>query len=325
MRAISCAQLRIRRPLSRPSKRSAVIVSMSVLHLLERVAEILAGFRSQLVAEAKAEVRFRHALVPFSAGLDLPDDDAIVHVACQTARSAAARYTSRAHVRAGKRVSRSRCWSLTSAAGAIGCSRPPRLAADLVITHASIWTGNPAQPSATAVAIIGDRIVDVGGADEIERWRGANTTVVDAEGRRLVPGFNDAHVRFVDGGTQLDDVDLKDADTAGGIRAPHRRAREGEAGRVDPRRRLGRTALVAGRAADSRARSTTSPTRRRCSSVRYDGRMALANAAALGRAGITERTPDPPGGAIVRDAERVSDRRPAGRGDGARRARRSRR
>ena len=36
--------------------------------------------------------------------------------------------------------------------------------------------------------------------------------------------------------------------------------------------------------------------------IRYDGRMALANAAALGRAGITERTPDPPGGAIVRDA-----------------------
>ena len=42
---------------------------------------------------------------------------------------------------------------------------------------------------------------------------------------------------------------------------------------------------------------------------RYDGRMALANAAALGRAGITERTPDPPGGAIVRDAQRLS--RPA--------------
>ena len=34
---------------------------------------------------------------------------------------------------------------------------------------------------------------------------------------------------------------------------------------------------------------------------RYDGHMALANAAALGRAGITERTPDPPGGVIVRD------------------------
>ena len=97
--------------------------------------------------------------------------------------------------------------------GPLACSRPARLAADLVITRANVWTGNPLQPDAKAVAIIGDRIVDVGSADEIERWRGATTTVIDAEGRRLVPGFNDAHVHFVDGGRQLDNVDLKDADT----------------------------------------------------------------------------------------------------------------
>src|SRR5579872_5622226 len=96
---------------------------------------------------------------------------------------------------------------------AIGCSRPPRLSADLVVTHANIWTGNPAQPSAAAIAIIGDRIVDVGGADEIEHWRGANTVVVDAAGRRLIPGFNDAQVRLVDGGLRLEGVDLRDAPT----------------------------------------------------------------------------------------------------------------
>ena len=86
---------------------------------------------------------------------------------------------------------RTRCRGQVLAAVAVGvgdyvaCSRPARLAADLVITRANIWTGNPLQPDATAVAIIGDRIVEVGGADEIERWRGANTTVIDAEGRRL--------------------------------------------------------------------------------------------------------------------------------------------
>jgi predicted amidohydrolase YtcJ len=37
--------------------------------------------------------------------------------------------------------------------------------------------------------------------------------------------------------------------------------------------------------------------------TRYDGHMALANSTALGRAGVTEGTPDPPGGAIVRDAK----------------------
>src|SRR3954469_15402012 len=95
--------------------------------------------------------------------------------------------------------------SLTVAAALFSaCTRAPRLPADLVVTHANIWTGNPTQPSASAVAVIGDRIVDIGASDEIDRWRGANTTVLDAEGRRLVPGFNDAHVRFVDGGMELE-------------------------------------------------------------------------------------------------------------------------
>src|SRR5580765_320604 len=105
----------------------------------------------------------------------------------------------------------SRLVSVALAAIAIGCSRPPRVSADIVVTHADIWTGDALQPSAKALAIIGDRIADIGGADEIEHWRGANTQVIDAGFRRVVPGFNDAHVHFVDGGAQLENVDLKDA------------------------------------------------------------------------------------------------------------------
>jgi predicted amidohydrolase YtcJ len=184
---------------------------------------------------------------------------------------------------------------------AIACSRPPRLAADLVITRANIWTGNSAQPTAMAVAVIGDRIVDVGGADEIERWRGANTTVLNAEGRRLVPGFNDAHVHVVDGGTQLDNVDLKDAGTQAEF-----------ARRINERAKAKPGEWILGGNWDERHWApATLPTRALIDDitnstpvfvVRHDGRMALANAAALGRAGITERTQDPPGGAIVRDA-----------------------
>ena len=184
---------------------------------------------------------------------------------------------------------------------AIACSRPPRLAADLVITRANIWTGNSAQPTAMAVAVIGDRIVDVGGADEIERWRGADTTVLNAEGRRLVPGFNDAHVHVVDGGTQLDNVDLKDAGTQAEF-----------ARRINERAKAKPGEWILGGNWDERHWApATLPTRALIDDitnstpvfvVRHDGRMALANAAALGRAGITERTQDPPGGAIVRDA-----------------------
>ena len=189
---------------------------------------------------------------------------------------------------------------LTSAAG-FGCSRPPPLSADLVITRASIWTGNPAEPSAMAVAVIGDRIVDVGGADEIERWRGSNTTVLDAEGRRLIPGFNDAAVRFGDGGNELENVDLREAGTAAEFARRINERAKGKPGEW----------ITGGYWDERRWTPATLPTRALIDDatnsspvfvVRFDGRMALANAAALGRAGITETTVDPPGGALLRDA-----------------------
>jgi predicted amidohydrolase YtcJ len=189
--------------------------------------------------------------------------------------------------------------AVSALAGA--CSRPPRLAADLVVTGANVWTGNQAQPAAMAVAVIGDRIVDVGAADEIERWRGPNTTVLDAGGRRLIPGFNDSHVRLVDGGTALDEVDLTDAASA-----------EEFARRINERARAKPGEWLLGGQWDERRWTPPElPTRALIDDitnsspvfvVRYDGRMALANAAALGRAGMTEHTPDPPDGAIVRGA-----------------------
>jgi len=184
----------------------------------------------------------------------------------------------------------------------LACSRPAPLAADLVITRANIWTGNPRQPEAQALAILGDRIVEVGGAGEIDRWRGPNTTIVDAEGRRLLPGFNDAHVHFMDGGAQLDNVDLKDADT----QAEFAR-RIGERAKAKPGEWV-----VGGDWDDQRWTPAQLPTRELIDDatngtpvfvVRYDGHMALANSAALGRAGITRETPDPPGGEVVRDAQ----------------------
>jgi predicted amidohydrolase YtcJ len=184
---------------------------------------------------------------------------------------------------------------------AVGCVRPVRLAADLVITNASIWTGDALRPDANAVAVIGDRIVDVGSSREIDRWRGAATTVIDAEGRRVLPGFNDAHVHLIDGGTALDNVNLKDAATPAEFTrriAERAKTKPGEW-------------VLGGEWDDQRWTPAELPTRQLIDDVtnatpvfvtRYDGHMALANATALGRAGITESTPDPPGGVIVRDA-----------------------
>lgn len=114
-------------------------------------------------------------------------------------------------------------------------------------------------------------------------------------------GFNDAHVHFVEGGRQLDAVDLKDADS----QAEFAR-RIAERAKVNPGEWI-----VGGDWDDQRWTPPALPTRALVDDrtngtpvfvSRYDGHMALANSAALGRAGITERTQDPPGGVIVRDA-----------------------
>jgi hypothetical protein len=84
-------------------------------------------------------------------------------------------------------------------------------AADLIIRHARIWTVNPAQPQAQALAVLNGRIVAVGSDAAVLAWRGPDTRVVDAAGKRLLPGFNDAHVHFADGGASLSAVQLNDA------------------------------------------------------------------------------------------------------------------
>jgi len=186
---------------------------------------------------------------------------------------------------------------------ATGCSRPARTAADLVITRANVWTGDAAQPEAKGIAIVADRIVAVGAPDEIERWRGSATREINAGGRRVVPGFNDAHVHFVDGGRQLDNVDLKDADT------PEEFARRiGERAKTTPAGEW----ILGGDWDDQRWTPALLPTKELIDPVtpatpvfvnRYDGHMSLANSAALKIAGVTAQTADPPGGTIVRDAQ----------------------
>src|SRR5579862_3508654 len=69
-----------------------------------------------------------------------------------------------------------------------------RPAADLIVTNAKIWTVDNTRPRAEAMAVLGDRIVAVGTAAEVDVWHGPQTKVLDAQGKLLLPGFNDAHV-----------------------------------------------------------------------------------------------------------------------------------
>ncbi len=69
--------------------------------------------------------------------------------------------------------------------------------ADLIMFNARIYTGNRAQPEATALAVKDGRIYSVGPDADILRLKSAETKVIDAHSRRLIPGIIDAHIHVL--------------------------------------------------------------------------------------------------------------------------------
>lgn len=85
------------------------------------------------------------------------------------------------------------------------------MTADLVILEARVATMNPDRPHATAVAVKGERIVDVGTDLALRPWISPGTRVVAAGGRRLMPGFIDSHLHLLGHGLLLERLDLRQA------------------------------------------------------------------------------------------------------------------
>lgn len=71
---------------------------------------------------------------------------------------------------------------------------------DLIIHNAKATTLDTARPSATALAVRAGVVSSVGDDDAVLRSRGPSTIVIDARGRRLIPGLNDTHTHTVRGG-----------------------------------------------------------------------------------------------------------------------------
>jgi predicted amidohydrolase YtcJ len=175
-------------------------------------------------------------------------------------------------------------------------------AADLVLLNGKIWTVNRTQLEAEAVACLGNRIMGVGSNQEIRKWIGPKTRVIDLEGKRAVPGFNDAHVHFFSGGAGISSVQLRDARTPEEFR---NRIRDYAA--KLPKGRW----ILNGNWDHENWSPARLPTRQMIDDVtpdnpvfinRLDGHMALANSLALKLAGVTRATADPPGGTIVRES-----------------------
>src|SRR5215203_944488 len=81
--------------------------------------------------------------------------------------------------------------------------------ADLIVFNANLHTGVPGKPRARAIAVSGNKIVAIGTDAQINGLAGPKTRRIDAGGKTIVPGFNDAHVHFMETGSQLSSVDLR--------------------------------------------------------------------------------------------------------------------
>jgi predicted amidohydrolase YtcJ len=174
--------------------------------------------------------------------------------------------------------------------------------ADLVLINGKIWTANDGRPEAQAVAVVGERIAAVGSTEEIRKWVGGGTKVIDLQGKRVLPGFNDSHVHFFDGGMGLASVQLRYARTPEEFRDRIR-----DFAKKQPKGRW----VLNGNWDHENWTPPNLPTRQLIDEVtpdnpvfinRLDGHMCLANSLALKLAGVTRETQDPPGGTIVRDA-----------------------
>ncbi len=173
--------------------------------------------------------------------------------------------------------------------------------ADLILLSAKIWTGDPKNPEAEALAIRGGRVVAVGTEKAIKAFKGPNTVVLDGKWRRVVPGFIDCHTHMTMGGLDLLALDLRktknEAEFTSMVAAYAKTRPAGEwltDGAWDHEQwsppHLPTKATLDPATGDH-------PT---CLS-RQDGHMMVCNSLALKVAGITRETPDPPGGVIVKD------------------------
>lgn len=173
--------------------------------------------------------------------------------------------------------------------------------ADVVVEHGRIYTENPLQPWAEAMAVSGGKIVAVGTDKEIESHRGPGTQMIDAHRDVVLPGFTDSHIHFLEGSLTLDEPDLNGARSVPDLQArlkdyasahPGKGWVVGQGWSYDA---FGPAALP-----DKKILDPIFPDRP-VYLESFDGHTAWVNSKALEMAGITRNTPNPLDGRIVRD------------------------
>ncbi|MET8571473.1 amidohydrolase [Streptomyces sp. NPDC004783] len=174
-------------------------------------------------------------------------------------------------------------------------------AADLIVRNAKIYTGDPRLPQAEAIAVRDGVITTVGGDKDVADQVGPATRVVDALGRRMIPGLNDAHLHVIRGGLNYV-LELR-WDGVRSLRQALAMLREQAA-----RTPKGQWVRVVGGWSAEQFAERRLPTVAELNAAAPDTpvfvlhlyQSAILNRAALKAAGYGKDTPDPRGGQIMR-------------------------
>ncbi|MEQ8858106.1 MAG: amidohydrolase [Pseudomonadales bacterium] len=189
-------------------------------------------------------------------------------------------------------------------AAAAAVAADVRQPADLIFVNGAVYTVNPEQPWAEALAVGDGRILALGSTAEITA--GYRGEVRDLAGAMLMPGFQDAHSHPIAGGIQSLQCDVSSAatveETLGLIAACHRELPDTAAADDD---------WLVGGGWNLGLFADANPSKRLLDDIvgarpvyleGADGHSGWVSSEALARAGITADTADPPLGVIERDA-----------------------
>ncbi len=183
----------------------------------------------------------------------------------------------------------------------LAVARPQATEADLVVLNGRIRTVDPAGTVAQAIAVRDGRIVLVGTNGAVRARQGSATRVIDAGGRTVMPGLIDSHVHALMASRVEATRPFHTLSSVGEIQAWIR---------AEARRAPAPSWIWTPRVFPTRVREGRFPTREELDAaapgraVVVDGSYAFVlSRAALDAARITRDTADPPGAAIVRDAD----------------------
>jgi predicted amidohydrolase YtcJ len=173
--------------------------------------------------------------------------------------------------------------------------------ADILIVHAKVYTLDPQKPWAQAIAIRHGKIQAVGRDEEVERYRGIGTKRIDAGGKLVLPGFTDCHLHFLRGSLRLSRISLEGAKDVPDLQ---KRLKAYAMQHPDASWILGGgwdyTMFGATHLPDKKSLDEIFPNRPVFLEA-YDLHTFWVNSKALALAGITNGTPNPANGMIVRD------------------------